>query len=126
MTRIGAPLLHSSRWSTKSSRPVSAKWESSKTSTTVPLAAIRSKKIRQAANRSSEGAPDSIPRSASSAGSTQRRSASSAIQCAHASRTLARVVGSSSVSRSCARARTISPSAQKVIPSPYAGDRPLW
>ena len=35
-----------------------------------------------------------------------------------------RVVSGSSVSRSWARARTISPSAQNVMPWPYAGDRP--
>ena len=36
----------------------------------------------------------------------------------------ARVVAGSSLSRSRARDRIISPSAQNVIPSPYDGDRP--
>ena len=44
---------HSSRWSMKSSRPASAQWRSSKTSTTVPCAEMRSKKVRHAANSSS-------------------------------------------------------------------------
>ena len=35
-----------------------------------------------------------------------------------------RVVTGSSVSSRCARERTISPSDQNVIPSPYDGDRP--
>ena len=41
----------------KSSRPGSAHWRSSKRSTVVPCSAIRSKKMRQAANRSSRPPP---------------------------------------------------------------------
>ena len=110
----------------KSSVPGSAQWRSSNTITTVPWAAIRSKNVRQAENSSSRaiGVAVSRPSSTSSAASTHCRSASSGTQRSIASATFARVVGSSSVSARPARPRTISPSAQNVIPSPYAGDRP--
>ena len=41
----------------KSSRPASAQWRSSNRRTTGPLAAIRSKNVRQALNSSSRAAP---------------------------------------------------------------------
>ncbi len=52
------------------------------------------------------------------AGSIQRRSASSGTCLASAAATLALVVDSSSDSRRPHRPRTISPSAQKLMPSP--------
>ena len=55
---MGIPRDHSSRWSTKSSRPESAKWKSSKTRTTGNDAARRSKNVRQAPNSSSASARD--------------------------------------------------------------------
>ena len=64
------------------------------------------------------------PSSASSAGSMRRRSSSSGTCCASISPMRVRVVTGSSVSSRCARERTISPSDQNVIPSPYDGDRP--
>ena len=51
--RIGWFFDHSSIDSMKSSNPGSAHWRSSKTITTVPCSAIRSKKARHAANSSS-------------------------------------------------------------------------
>ena len=126
MTRIGRPRLHSTTWSMKSSVPWSAQWRSSNTSTTVPLAAIRSKNVRHAANSSSResAAAPSTPSRTSSADSIQRRSASSVT---HGRRSRRASPGSSPRRRSRRgpRAlRTISPSAQNVIPSPYAGERP--
>jgi hypothetical protein len=104
----------------KSSVPGSAQWRSSNTSTTVPLAAIRSKNVRHAENSSSRaiGVAASSPRSTSSAVSIHRRSDSSGTHRSIAWATFTRVVGSSSVSASPARLRTISPSAQNVMPSP--------
>ena len=65
------------------------------------------------------------PSRASSAGSIHRRSASSGDVVSRPSpRLRSRVVASSSVSARPARPRTISPSAQNVMPSPYAGERP--
>ena len=87
--------------------------------TTVPWSAIRSKNVRHAANSCSEPPVDvSTPRRASSAGSIQRRSSSSGTYSTSVSAIFARVVVSSSVSSRPARRRTISPSAQKLIPSP--------
>ncbi len=92
--------------------------------TTGAVAASRSKNVRQAPNSCSEPTPEPMPRSASSAGSIQRRSASSGTCSATVAATFARVVAASSVSSSPQRPRTISPSAQKLMPSPYAGERP--
>ena len=91
---------------------------------TVPLAAIRSKNVRHAPKSCSGLMPRSIPSNTRRAGSIQRRSSTSGIQVAIVSATFARVVASSSVSASPILRRIISPSAQKVIPSPYAGERP--
>ena len=52
-TRIGSARDQSRRCSMKSSRPSSAHWRSSKTSTVVPRSAIRSKKRRQAGKSTS-------------------------------------------------------------------------
>ena len=110
----------------KSMRPPSAHCRSSKTSTVGAAAAIRSKKVRHAVKSASRppagGSP--TPRSASRAGSIQRRSASSGTYSASVAAIRARVVASSSDSTRRARWRTISPSDQKVTPSPYAGERP--
>ena len=78
----------------KSSSPVSAHWRSSKTRTVVPLSAMRSKKMRQAANSSSRppAGASSTPSSASSAGSIQRRSLASGTYSASVAATAARVV----------------------------------
>ncbi len=48
MTKIGTLRDHSMTWSTKSTRPVSAWWKSSKTMTTGPDSARRSKNVRHA------------------------------------------------------------------------------
>ena len=110
----------------KSRVPLSAQCRSSNTITTGLDAAIRSKNVRHAENSCSDPlAPPSEPSSASSAGSIQRRSASSGTNRATVPATLARVVASSSVSSSPQRERTISPSAHSGMPSPYAGDRPV-
>ena len=125
-TRMGRFFDHSSRCSMKSSSPVSAHCRSSNTSTIVPCSAMRSKKIRQAAKSASRppGGAGSTPSRASSAGSTQPRSSASGTYWATVAAMRARVVASSSVSARSARRRIISPSAQKVMPSPYAGERP--
>ena len=60
-------------------------------------------------------------RATRSSGAPSRRSPSGR----RSRRASARVVASSSVSARPARLRTISPSAQNVIPSPYAGERPV-
>ena len=127
-TRIGEFFDHSSRWSMKSSRPLSAQWRSSNRRTVVPRSAMRSKKIRHAANNTSRppAGACSTPSSVSSAGSTQRRSCSSFTKSATVAAIRCRVVASSSFSASPTRRRTISPSAQKAIPSPYAGERPRF
>ncbi len=106
----------------KSSVPESAQCRSSNTSATSPVSAMRSKKVRQAANSCSELAVSvPMPSSASSAGSIQRRSPSSGTCSMTVSAIRARVVASSSSAARPARRRTISPSAQNVIPSPYDG-----
>ena len=88
--------------------------------TTGASAAIRSKKVRHAEKSWScppaGGSP--TPSRARSDASIQRRSRSSGTQRATVSAIRARVVASSSASASPARSRTISPSAQKVIPLP--------
>ena len=87
--------------------------------TTGATAASRSKNVRQAPKSCSvPAALVSTPRSARRAGSTQRRSSASGTLAATVSASLRRVVVSSSASRRPARARTISPRAQNVIPSP--------
>ena len=107
----------------KSSVPESAQWRSSNTRTTGPVAASRSKNVRHAPNSCSRRrSPVSTPRRARRAGSIQRRSAVDRARARRAvAATFARVVGSSSVSARPARPRIISPRAQKLIPSPYAG-----
>ena len=122
----GSPRVQSSTWSMKSSKPGSAQCRSSNTSAVVPWAAIRSKNVRHDANSSSEppGGRSPTPSSASRPTSIQRRSSSSGTKVAMVSRTLRRVVASSSPWTSPQRYRTMSPSAQKVMPSPYAGERP--
>ncbi len=110
----------------KSSRPESAHWRSSKTSTVVPLAAILSKKRRHAGksvSRPPAGA-GSTPSRVRSAGSIRSRSAASGTCWSSVAAIFSRVVASSSSSARPARRRIISPSAQNVIPSPYEGDRP--
>ena len=52
-TRSGLCRLQSSRWSMKSRRPSSPQWRSSKTSIVVPRSAMRSNRVRHAANSSS-------------------------------------------------------------------------
>ncbi len=108
----------------KSSVPPSAQWRSSKTRTTGPVAASRSKKVRHAPNNCSASMSVEIPSNVSRAGSIQRRSGSSRRSPSSNSPTFARVVRSSSVSARPARPRIISDSAQKVMPSPYEGERP--
>ena len=66
--RIGTSRLHSRTWSMKSSMPVSAQWRSSNSSTTVPVAASRSKNVRQAANSSSRPPAGAHRRPAARAG----------------------------------------------------------
>ena len=106
----------------KSSNPESAKCMSSNTRVTVPDSAIRSKNVRHAPNSWSGASAESTPSNVSRAGSTQLRSVSSLIHWLTVATTLARVVASSSLSISPQRLRTISPNAQKVMPSPYDGD----
>ena len=103
----------------KSRVPASAQCRSSNTITTGPVAARRSKKVRQPAN-SSSGPPVglSMPSSASSEASTQRRSGSSGMSSASFSASLALVTASPSVSARPHRLRTISPRAQNVTPWP--------
>ena len=117
MIRIGTPRLHSTRSSMKSSVPGSAQCRSSKTRATVPSAAIRSKNVRHAENSSSRAiwVAVSTPSRTRSADSIQRRSdrrhpSFDGLGDLHARRR------SSSVSASPARVRTISPSAQNVMP----------
>jgi hypothetical protein len=124
--KIGLVRDHSSRCSMKSNVPESAQCRSSNTSATSPVAAMRSKKVRHAPN-SCSGLADSapMPRSASRAGSIQRRSVSSGTCSITDAAIRARVVASSSSAASPARRRIISPSAQNVMPSPYDGERPV-
>jgi hypothetical protein len=63
-TKIGRSRDHSTRYSMKSRSALSAQWMSSKTITEGPRSAIRSKKIRHAANRFSWSPtpPSSSPR----------------------------------------------------------------
>ena len=89
----------------KSMSPASAHWRSSKTSTVGAAEAIRSKNVRQAVKRASRPpAGDSpTPSSASSAGSIQRRSASSGTYSASVAAMWVRVAASSSDSTRRAR-----------------------
>ena len=97
--------------------PASAQWRSWKTSTTGDVVASRSKNVRQALNSSSVGISVLTPTSSSNARSTQSRSGSSPM-CSSSMAPIAtrvvRLVGRSRSSR--ARARTMSASAQKVMP----------
>ncbi len=108
----------------KSSRPSSAHCRSSKTRITTPFSAIRSKKTRQAANsdsrsgRSSASDASTRPSSCRRRGSIQRRSASSATHSSSEAVSFARAAVGSSASVIVARLRTISASAQKLMPSP--------
>ena len=88
--------------------------------TTGSWAASRSKNVRHAEKRRScpPAGGSATPSRASSDASIQRRSCSSGTQRATDSAIRARVVASSSASASPARSRTISPSAQNVIPLP--------
>ncbi len=126
MIRIGTLWLHSSMCSMKSSVPGSAQCRSSNRSATTPVDASRSKNVRHAENSSSAppAGASPTPSRARIAGSIRRRSASSGTCSATISWIRVRVVSGSSVSSSDARDLTISPRAQNVIPSPYAGDRP--
>ena len=110
----------------KSSRPGSAQWRSSKTSTVGPRSAIRSKSVRQAAVSSSvlPVAAPSRPSRAARRGSTRARSSASARYSAVIAASFDRATSGGSDSAIRARPRTISPSAQNASPSPYAGDRP--
>ena len=119
-TKIGRSRDHSSSDSMKSSKPASAHCRSSKTIATVPASLIRSKNVRQAANSSS---PPPVGRSSrpsrnASRGSSHRRSSSSGTCWATDTASLERETPGASVSAIPARIRTISPSAQKVMPSP--------
>ena len=116
--KMGRLRLHSSICSTKSMRPGSAKWKSSNTITTGALAASRSKNVRQAPNSCSEPTSTSRPRSESKAGPIQARSVASGTCASSMVVTAARVVASSASSWRRARLRTISPRAQKLMPSP--------
>ena len=111
----------------KSSRPSSAHWRSSKTRTAVPLARDpleegppRREQLLAAARRRRLEAEQGEQRAARSSAARPRRSRTRSSVAA----TARAVVGSSSASAIPARRRTISPSAQNVMPSPYEGDRP--
>ena len=125
-TKMACLRLQSRRCSMKSSSPSSDHCRSSNTSATVPWAATRSKKVRQAANNSSRPplGTSSTPSRARIRASIQRRSSASGTCWVSIAEMAALVVGSSSLSASPARRRIISPSAQNVTPSPYAGERP--
>ena len=120
-TSSGTPDDHSTRWSTKSSRWSSAQCKSSKTRTSGRSSARPSKKRRQAVNASSRASPE---------GSAPPASPTSGLRCDSiqgsetASESLRAASASSSPSRIPACALTISPSAQKVTPSPYGRQRP--
>ena len=113
-TYRGWALDQSSRWSMKSSRPASAHWRSSKTSTVTPRWLRRSKNRRQAENRSSRSvaASSSRPSRWARRGRIQRRSSGSATCSSTATASLAMAVAGGSASRISARIRTISASAQ--------------
>ncbi len=102
-TMIGRPFDQSSRWSMKSSRPVSAHWRSSNTSTVVPSSAMRSKKSRQAGNSASRppAGASSTPSRLSSAGPMRSRSLASSTYSSSVTAIRSRVVASSSSSVSC-------------------------
>ena len=127
--RRGTPLAHSTRWSTKSSRPSSAHWRSSKTRTSGRRSASASKNFRHAAKISARRSP---PISASPASPTSGRrcsvaqstSTSSEITSATAARSFSSASSAPSDSRIPACPLIISLSAQKVTPSPYGSERP--
>ncbi|GBE24764.1 hypothetical protein BMS3Bbin02_01039 [bacterium BMS3Bbin02] len=127
-TRIGCCVVRSTSSSTKSSNPASAQCKSSNTMSTVPRWAILWKKVRRAENNSerSPAGIEAIPIKAASLDSIQVRSSSSGTNSATTVRNFMRLFIGSSPSEMPARRRTISPRAQNVTPSPYAGDRPLW
>ena len=118
--KIGVFRDHSSIDSMKSSRPASAHCRSSNTIATVPPSLIRSKKVRQAANSSSRppAGRSSSPSRNASRGSSQWRSSSSGTCSATDAASFDRDTPGASVSAIPARIRTISPSAQNVMPSP--------
>ena len=126
MTRIGRRATHSTRWSMKSRRPVSAQWRSSNTRTTVPCSATRSKNVRHAAKSSSRSPP--LPSSTPEQLQQARLDPAPLPLVGHILHEglgdprprRRRVVGLGQAGR----LRTISPSAQNVMPSPYAGERP--
>ena len=84
----------------KSSRPVSAHWRSSNTSTVVPRSAIRSKKSRQAGNSTSRppAGASSTPSRRQEAGPMRSRSLASGHVLVERRRDASRVVASSSSS----------------------------
>ena len=121
ITKIGRFRDHSSRYSTNSTSAESAHWMSSKSRTTGPCSAIRSKNIRQPEKRSSRSGAVAVGRGRAAAGAAARRTRAPPGRRRTARRprsSLASAVsaGSSSVIR--ARIRTISASAQKAIASP--------
>ena len=125
--KIGRSVDHSSIDSMKSSRPGSAHWRSSNTMTTVTASVMRSKNARHAAKSSS--------RSPAEASSRPSRKGEAGLEppalvlVGDVARRPWRRASSldsarPSVSAMPARIRTISPSAQNAMPSPYAGQRP--
>ena len=128
-TSIGTPLAQSTRCSTKSRSRSSAQCRSSNTRTSGRSSAIASRKRRQAANDSSRRSPAhapsiSRPASGRSWRSIHAASAASSMNLATACRSFSPACSGASDSRIPACAFTISPSAQKVTPSPYGGERP--
>ena len=106
-----------------SSRPSSAQWMSSNTSTSGLRAAISSRNRRQAANASVRRSPRSSraevsPASGARCASIQRASFASSTTYSTAMRSFSSTLAAGSVARMPALAFTISPSAQKVTPSP--------
>ncbi len=92
--------------------------------TTGAVAASRSKNVRQAPNSCSEPTPGLDAQERQERGLDPAPLLLVGDVLASVAATLARVVASSSVSSRPQRPRTISPSAQKLMPSPYAGERP--
>ena len=113
-TKIGWWRPQSSRYSTNATRPSSAQWRSSKTMTSGPCSARRSKKRLQAENRSSRSGAERSerPSRCMSRGSIHVRSSSSGTCSSKAARSFASAVSASSSSRIFARPRSISASAQ--------------
>ena len=115
-TRIETPLAHSTRWSTKSRRSSPDQWRSSITSTSGPCSARPSKNRRQAANASARPSPpagsEPVPRP------TSGRRCDATERSAPMAASFDSTSAGASLSRIPASALTISPSAQKVTPSP--------